>query len=92
MSELYIFRLDSNKSMNLNEFKDVQSQLLKELEKKLDYFRGLVKKEINKACMQSYNNYKAAKNITIEDNAEVDVGKKKRDNIISFDQDKVKSE
>jgi dynein heavy chain len=78
--------------MNLNEFKDVQSQLLKELEKKLDYFRGLVKKEINKACMQSYNNYKAAKNITIEDNAEVDVGKKKRDNIISFDQDKVKSE
>jgi len=68
MGKVDIFPLDSKEAITINNFQRVHADKLKELDKKLEFYRDLIKKELYKACSTSYAEYKAAKKITLDDN------------------------
>ncbi len=72
MTGIEVFKLTFNEPIPINEFKDKHVHDLKELDKKLDHYRNFLKKEIIKACTSSYEEYKALKHITLDDNNNLD--------------------
>jgi len=49
----------------------MHAEKLKEVDERMEEFRGKIKKEIQNACARSYLRYKNIKKITLEDNIQV---------------------
>ena len=92
MSSINIFKVDIKEAIQITRFQEMHKLNLKELDKTMEYYRALVKKEIQKACNTSYMNYKELKKITLEDNV-INTGKKakKVDENFDFGQNKKSS-
>ena len=60
--------MDKKEAITINNFQKTHQEKLKDLDKTLEFFRDLVKKELVKACSTSYLAYKEMKKITLDDN------------------------